>query len=185
MVDFKDKVDFQVHWLPFQLNPQAPGGKGVNKIEMYTKKLGGGWKSWLIRPFFFVVGLREGIRFSMGGNTGNTFDSHRLISLASKQGLQDQVVEELFQNYFEQEKCISDHEVLLAAAQKVGLTGAAEMLESDAERAEVNADLQSYQQTRGIRGVPHFIIQGRITESGAPGAAFFKKVFSEILGGRG
>jgi len=183
MEDFKDKVNFQVHWIPFQLNPDAPSGEGVNKMEMYTKKIGGGWKSWLIRPFFFFAGLREGIKFSMGGNTGNTFDSHRLISLASKQGLQDELVEELFQNYFEQEKCISDHAVLLAAAKKVGLTGAEDMLASDLETASVNADLQSYQQNRGIRGVPHFIIEGRSSESGAPGTASFKQIFRDITSG--
>eukprot|EP00930_Biecheleria_cincta_P050687 TRINITY_DN35877_c0_g1_i1.p1 TRINITY_DN35877_c0_g1~~TRINITY_DN35877_c0_g1_i1.p1 ORF type:complete len:186 (-),score=32.70 TRINITY_DN35877_c0_g1_i1:263-820(-) len=184
MIAFKDEADFQVHWLPFQLNPQAPGGKGVNKMDVYCEKLGGGWKTWLIRPFFFFAGLREGISFSMGGNTGNTFDSHRLISLAAKQGLQDQIVEELFQNYFEQEKCISDHEVLLAAAQKVGLTGAAELLESDAESAEVNADLQKYQRNRGIHSVPHFLIQDRHTISGAYGSGAFKQLFSDIVNGK-
>lgn len=184
MRDFEDKVDFQVSWLPFQLDPDAPGGEGVDKMDMYTKKVGGGWKSWFIRPFFFLLGCKEGISFSMGGNTGNTFDSHRLISSAAKQGLQDAMVEELFQNYFEQEKCISDHGVLLAAAQKVGMTGAMELLAGDAERVEVNTDLRHYQQMKGIRMVPHFIIQEKHDVPGAYGAASFRQLFGDIVEGR-
>merc|ERR1719191_2327023 len=94
------------------------------------------------------VGRQDGIEFSYGGNTGNTFDSHRLISLAGKQGKQDELVEELFHNYFEEEKCISDRTVLLAAAQKVGITDANAMLNSNSEASEVKTDLEAYQQNQ-------------------------------------
>ena len=33
-------LDFDIRWRPFQLNAQAPEGKGVNKLDMYKKKFG-------------------------------------------------------------------------------------------------------------------------------------------------
>lgn len=47
---------------------------------------------------------KEGLSYSMDGLTGNTFNSHRLIAFASRQGpeAQDRVVEELFKAYFTQ-----------------------------------------------------------------------------------
>ena len=45
---------------------------------------------------------KEGLKYSMEGQTGNTLNSHRLIALAGQQGLdkQDKVVEALFRAYF-------------------------------------------------------------------------------------
>jgi predicted DsbA family dithiol-disulfide isomerase len=47
---------------------------------------------------------KEGLSYSMEGLTGNTFNSHRLIAFAGRQGpdVQDRVVEELFKAYFTQ-----------------------------------------------------------------------------------
>jgi predicted DsbA family dithiol-disulfide isomerase len=54
----------------------------------------------------------------MEGNTGPTLDSHRLITFAARHNKQDELVEELFRNYFLEAKTICDKEVLLAAAEK-------------------------------------------------------------------
>lgn len=45
---------------------------------------------------------KEGLNYSMEGQTGSTLNSHRLIALAGQQGLdkQDKVVEALFKAYF-------------------------------------------------------------------------------------
>mmetsp|Transcript_48588 Transcript_48588/g.112601 ORF Transcript_48588/g.112601 Transcript_48588/m.112601 type:complete len:183 (+) Transcript_48588:83-631(+) len=179
MKTYTDKVEFDVRWLPFQLNPKAPGGEGVNKMQMYKEKFGPA-KAESIIPMMVATGKKEGINFSYGGNVGNTYDSHRLINFAAKQGKQDEIVEELFHNYFEEEKCLSDRSILLAAAQKVGLTGAQEMLERGGEAAEVDADLRKYQ-GGGINGVPHFIVDGRYHESGAIEPTAFRRIFEECL----
>jgi len=91
-------VNFDVFWRPFQLNANAPKGKGVNKMEMYLEKFGKARCDAML-PQMIQTGLSVGIRFSYGGFTGNTFDSHRLIWKARKEGgseLQDKVVESLF-----------------------------------------------------------------------------------------
>mmetsp|Transcript_20609 Transcript_20609/g.45112 ORF Transcript_20609/g.45112 Transcript_20609/m.45112 type:complete len:182 (-) Transcript_20609:274-819(-) len=180
MVQFKDKADFDVRWLPFQLNPAAEGGPGVNKLQMYEEKFGPDRVKQMM-PRLIDAGKGDGINFSFGGNTGNTFDSHRLISFAAKQGKQDAMIEELFKNYFEEEKCLSDLEVLTAAAQKCGVEGAEEMLRTGAETEEVKSDLMKYQRGMRISGVPHFIINGQYQESGAQDPSTFASIFSKVL----
>ena len=49
--------------------------------------------------------------------------SHRLIYFAGMKGKQDALVEELFLNYFSEEKFIGDRTILLAAAEKVRVCG--------------------------------------------------------------
>ena len=45
---------------------------------------------------------KEGLNYTMEGQTGNTLNSHRLIAFAGRQGpdVQDRVVEQLFKAYF-------------------------------------------------------------------------------------
>ncbi|CAK0834263.1 unnamed protein product [Prorocentrum cordatum] len=179
MRKFAGKAEFQVTWLPYQLAPYAPGGKGVNKLELYKQKFGDAQTQQMM-PRMMLVGMQDGIHFSYGGNTGNTFDSHRLIALASKQGKQDELVEELFQNYFEQEKCISDCDVLLQAALKVGLIAAEELLNGDANVEEVQAEIQQCEMI-ATRGVPQFVINGRPIAPGAQDVAEFERRFLELL----
>mmetsp|Transcript_91414 Transcript_91414/g.258862 ORF Transcript_91414/g.258862 Transcript_91414/m.258862 type:complete len:181 (-) Transcript_91414:38-580(-) len=179
MGKFSDRADFEVQWHPFQLAPGAPGGKGVNKLEMYKQKFGEQRVKQML-PHMASVGQREGISFSYGGNVGNTFDSHRLISLAGRQGRQDALVEALFRAYFEQERCISDPEVLLDAARSAGVAGAEEALAGDEEAAAVRDELARYQGEMRISGVPHFIIGGR-QESGALESGQFQEIFHKLL----
>merc|ERR1719188_62643 len=173
-------ADFDVRWYPFQLNSRAPGGKGVNKLQMYKQKFGEERVAQML-PRMLEVGKQDGIKFSYGGNTGNTFDSHRLIALAGHQGKQDAMVEELFRNYFEEEKCISDRAVLLAAAKKVGLENAEAALQGEAREvdAEVKAELSKFQ--GGISGVPFFIFDGKFQESGALDSATMQDIFQQVL----
>jgi len=72
-----------------------------------------------------------GIRFSMGGKTGSTVDSQRLLAWClEKYGWQKQneLVEALFLDNFQNERFIGDPTVLLDASKRVGIDDAAEVL---------------------------------------------------------
>eukprot|EP00249_Psilotum_nudum_P009035 c21666_g2_i1 orf=204-629(+) len=102
----KDTYNFEVRWHPFLLNPNAPKA-GIDKMEYYKTKFGEARAALIIdrvKKAFSDIG----IDFKCGGLTGSTLDSHRLIELAGQQGLdkQNALVEELFINYFTQEKYI-------------------------------------------------------------------------------
>ena len=67
-----------------------------------------------------------GVKYSLGGKTGNTLDSHRLATwVKDKHGLkkQDEVMTAMFQAYFSDEKFLGDRGVLVAAAETAGLSG--------------------------------------------------------------
>ena len=53
---------------------------------------------------------KEGLNYTMDGQTGSTLNSHRLIALAGQQGLdkQDKLVETLFKAYFTEVQSFSN-----------------------------------------------------------------------------
>lgn len=172
----KDRYDVEVKWHPFFLNPEAPL-EGVNKMEHYKAKFGAGRMQMIIDRVGGAF-ANLGYKYSMGGKTGSTLESHRLIELAGRQGLEKQnaVVEELFLNFFTQEKYIGDREILVAAAEKVGVEGAREFLEDpQAGLKEVLTEERKFR--RGVSGVPHFVIDGWYQISGAQLPEAFLEAF--------
>lgn len=61
---------------------------------------------------------------------------HRLVWLAGREGIQDALVEALFQSYFTQGKDISDRSILIDIAQRTGLSYAIESLFYSGEGVE-------------------------------------------------
>ena len=184
---FKD-VNFNVLWRPFQLNATAPKGKGVNKMEMYIEKFGKSRMDAML-PQMKETGLKEGINFSYGGYTGNTFDSHRLIWKAKEVGgidLQDKVVESLFKAYFEEEKSMGDLSVLIDCANRVeGMmddVSVKEYLEeSNNGKNETLKELEEYRRVYGVSGVPFFIFNDKYSLSGAQPPDEILSVFKKLV----
>lgn len=179
----KERYDVEVKWHPFFLNPDAPA-EGVNKMEHYKEKFGGG-RMQMILDRVGGAFANLGYKYSMGGMTGSTLDSHRLLQLAGRQSLEKQnaLVEELFLNFFTQEKYIGDREVLVAAAEKVGVAGSREFLEDpQAGLKEVLTEERKFR--RGVSGVPHFVIDGRYQISGAQPPEVFVEAFEVAVKSR-
>lgn len=65
------------------------------------------------------AGKTTGINFNNERRVHNTVRSHRLVRLADEQGKGDDMIEQLFQGYFEEGRNIADVDVLLDLAQKV------------------------------------------------------------------
>lgn len=137
------------------------GKFGPDRVEAINKRL-------------THMGQGEGICFTFQGKVGNTRDAHRLVQLArSKDGgkgsvLQDKLMAALMTSYFEEGGDITNRENLLAAAVKAGLDKgeAQSWLVEGKGGDEVDAEIQEAYQ-RGIRGVPHFIINNKYEIGGA------------------
>ena len=67
------------------------------------------------------AGQATGIKFNNERMVHNTIKSHRLVRLADGQGKGGDMIENLFQGYFEEGRNIADVDVLLELAQKVSL----------------------------------------------------------------
>lgn len=177
-------VDFQVTWRPFFLNPAQDAPKeGEEKMVVYNRKFGAQRVAQML-PRMNQVFSELGIKYSMGGRTGNTVDSHRLITWAGKQGLaqQDKLMEALFDAYFSQEKFLGDRAVLLEAAAQAGLDTAAAAAVVDDPNAflrEVKEEVAQF--SRGVSGVPFFIVGGAVKFSGAQPPEEFEEAFNTVL----
>jgi len=66
------QAEFEVNWRPFELNPDAPK-EGTNKMKMYNEKFGEE-RIKMMLPRMTETFSKLGIKYSMGGDTGNTFD---------------------------------------------------------------------------------------------------------------
>lgn len=176
---FQGQKSFEVRWHPFFLNPDA-SKEGVNKVEMYNQKFGEQRVKQMI-PMMTETFAKEGLKYSMEGQTGSTLNSHRLIALAGQQGLdkQDKVVEALFRAYFTEGQFINDKQVLLKAAQQASVSGAEELLNDEDElKSEVLHEVKTL--AKGVTGVPFFIIDGKHSLSGAQESETFVKMFEKL-----
>jgi predicted DsbA family dithiol-disulfide isomerase len=98
----------------------------------------------------------------------NTFDAHRLIALASSQGLGDEMSERLFRAYFSDGELVSDRRRLSELARDVGVVDAGDLWDGDAYTDVVRADEEMAQEL-GITGVPCFLVDSKFMVSGAQG----------------
>ncbi|KAK4082391.1 uncharacterized protein Triagg1_2203 [Trichoderma aggressivum f. europaeum] len=176
---------FSVKYAPFQLNPDAPRGPGksIDKQGFYVQRFGPE-RTAMIHERLRGVGEAIGINFRFGGRVGNSRDSHRLIHLAKRHGDETElkVVDGLFAAYFENEKDITDHDVLKEVAVGAGIPEAEfkkAIVESDegGEEVDMSAGTARF---RGISGVPDYTIQGKFKLSGAQDAMEFVNVFERV-----
>ena len=165
----KDKLRFSVFWNPFQLNPEMPA-EGVGRKAYREAKFGGPERARQIDERVTGAAANVGLEFHLDRltRTPNTVNAHRLIRMAGQKGVQDAVVEALFEAYFCNGADLGDASKLA----EIGSTGGLDyedvkaMLASDANRKEVLAGDQMARNA-GIQGVPSFALQGHVLFSGA------------------
>lgn len=175
----------KVRWLPFQLNPTMPK-EGISRREYRTKKFGSWERSQELDARVIAVGKDDGIQFAFDRieRTPNTLDTHRVIWLADKEGVQDAVVEALFRAYFIEGQDISNPQVLIDVAAGTGLDRQrAEAVRNGNEGMEAIQEAGAFSQRHRVDGVPFFIVNGEITLSGAQHPDTFLEAFRQAGGG--
>ena len=134
-----------------------------------------------------AVGETEGIRFAFDKieRTPNTVDSHRIIWLADQNGCQDAVVEALFRAYFIEGRDIGKPETIIDVVAEAGLGRQVveEMLNSDGGMGAIATGRELSQQ-HNVDSVPFFIVNKKITLSGAQASEVFLEAF-RLAGGSG
>ncbi|HCF25844.1 MAG TPA: disulfide bond formation protein DsbA [Cyanobacteria bacterium UBA11049] len=178
-----EKSEFYTAWYPFQLNPQMPP-EGMDRKVYRTAKFGSWSKSLKLDAQVVEVGATEGIHFAFDRiqRTPNTLNAHRLVWLAGKEGIQDALVEALFQSYFTQGKDISDRSILIDIAQRTGLSSAnVESLFYSGEGVEAVCQEEEKARQLKIGGVPLFIVNGKFGLSGAQLPNVFIALFEKVM----
>lgn len=177
-------LEVQVGWRPFQLNPDMPA-EGADRKAYLEAKFGGEERARQIYDRIRDAGAEEGVDFDFHRipRTPNTLDSHRLIRWAGAAGVQNDVVERLFQAYFTDGEDIGDRQVLLRIAEEAGMERGlvAELLEQGADLELVMKE-DALARQMGVQGVPCFIIDRKYVVSGAQDPEIFLKAFDMAEG---
>ena len=110
----------------------------------------------------------------------NTRNAHRIIMLAREDGLQMEVAEAFFKAYFTDGVNLSDVQNLLEVAAHAGMdrTKVEQLLESNTGKLEIEM-AEKEMHDLGINSVPLFIIDDRLTISGAQSIDAFTQAFEE------
>jgi predicted DsbA family dithiol-disulfide isomerase len=106
------------------------------------------------------AGRRVRITFNNARRMVNTDDSHRLVELAKELGKQDEMVEKIFQEYFENAVNISDRNALIRIGSEVlgDQMSADQLREFFASDKHADTVAKQLKEIRGVSGVPHFTI---------------------------
>ena len=171
-----DLVDAEIHFQPFELNPDMPP-EGQNVREHVAEKYGSTIEqSKTVREVIRARAADVGFTMAMSEDSRiyNTFDAHRLLHWAGIAGGQLALKTALFEAYFTKGEKLSDPEVLLAAVAAAGLDvdAAREVLSSGRYSREVRA-AEHLWRSRGISSVPAIIFNERFLVSGGQPAETF------------
>jgi predicted DsbA family dithiol-disulfide isomerase len=176
----------EVHWHPFLLDPDADATP-VPLREAYAAKFGGAERTAQMLAQTQAAARAEGLPmdFEQGQVRVTTLPAHRLLWLAGREGVQEQVGEALFHAHFAQGRNLADPQVLAGAAAAGGISAVRvqQLLDSDEGLAEVRAGL-GQAQALGIRSVPTFVINGRYAVQGAQPPEAFAEVLAKVAAER-
>lgn len=173
---------FQIEWHPFQLNPDMPA-EGKDRRQYLEAKFGG--KENAVKIYARVEDAAKSAELEIDFGTiprvPNTLNAHRLIHWAGLEGRQSAVVSALFRAYWRESKDIGDVAVLAEIAGANGLDRAMieRLLASDADAQDIK-DRDAHARSRGVSGVPCFIIANQYVVSGAQPPQVWAQVLDEL-----
>jgi predicted DsbA family dithiol-disulfide isomerase len=179
-----DLVKADIHFQPFELNPHMPP-EGQNIVEHVGEKYGATPEQSAVNRKA-IHDRAASVGFTMKTNENsriyNTFDAHRLLHWAGVVGGQKALKRALFDAYFTDGLSPADHDVLVAAAEKAGLDGAAarQVLTSGQYAQEVR-DAERRWQAAGVNSVPAVVINDRYLISGGQPPEYFEQALRQIV----
>ncbi len=162
--------EVEVVYRSFQLDPHMPKDRTEKQAELLAAKYG--WNLHEVHARQSEIermAAAEGLDLHLiGGETGNTFDAHRLCHLGRELGRGEAIVERFFSAHFTEQRSLFEPGSLTELAIDAGLDPARvrEVLASDAYSDAVIGDGRRARQL-GATGVPFFVIDDRVVISGA------------------
>lgn len=178
-----DSVAVDLHFQPFELNPQMPR-EGQDTVAHLAEK-------YRITPqqvqqnqeAIRARGAAVGFDFGQRNRVYNTFDAHRLLHWAGLegQGRQQALKHVLLRAYFADGADPSAPDVLVRLAAEAGLDAqrARDVLASDAY-AEETRQQERFYLDQGIHAVPAVIINDRYLISGGQPVDVFEQALREV-----
>ena len=187
MAQFSDEANFEIHFRPFELNPNMPLG-GQDAIEHLTEKYGLSVEQVKANQANIrIKALEAGFEFHPEGRKRvyNTFDAHRLLHWAGQEfGLEKQAAlkKELLNTYFCLAVNLDDQKNLLDAVTRSGLDKdrAQEVLDNNEFTKDVREAEARYIDL-GINSVPSIILNDQYLLQGAQPPESFVNAFERLI----
>ncbi len=182
-------VQVEWHFQPFELNPDM-GPEGADAAEYLRAKYGLSDEQLAQnQQNLRARGVAVGFEFGTRKRVWNTFDAHRLLYWAGKEGprgSQRALKHELLSAYHTLGLNPGDREVLLelAATVRLDLFRARAILASDEFAPEVRIAQARWKQA-GIRAVPAVVVNNRHLIEGGQPPELFEQTLRQISGESG
>jgi predicted DsbA family dithiol-disulfide isomerase len=179
-------VDVELHFQPFQLNPQL-GPEGEEVVPYLARKYGTSAEQVVLnQEAIRQRGAAVGFEFRMDRRqrTYNTFDAHRLLHWAGeagRAGAQRRLKHALLRAHFTDGLNPSAPEVLQRCADAAGLDAqaSAKVIASKQYGETVHMAMQHYREL-GIDGVPALIINDRQLIQGGQPPEVFERALRQV-----
>ena len=179
---FPERDNISIKWHSYRLEPDfhPRAKKNAHKIFAEYKKIPID-KARELNNYVIQMAAKTGITFDMENlQWADTLMAHRLLQWARQYRLAEQLEQRLFEAVFCNGENIGSNDTLLAIANEAGLPlrEAKAILNSTAYTEEVRQDIRQ-SQSLGLRGVPFFLVDNKITFSGAVQPNDFLSVLTE------
>lgn len=165
-----DGGDVAVTYRSFELSPDTPVDFEGDEVDFLARHKGMGREQVVaMLEQMTALAADEGLAYDFDAlRHTNTVLAHRLLHLAREHGVQEAMKERLLSAYFVEGRHVGRVEDLADLAAEVGLDRGLVVtaLTGDAYLDDVRAD-QRRAAELGIRGVPFFVLDGRLGVSGA------------------
>ena len=179
---FPERDHIQLEWHSFQLAPDFHPKAGKNAHEVLAEYKGVPVEeAQQMNAYVAETAARAGIVFDMDRmQWANTFHAHRLLQLSKKYGMDHALEQRLFEAVFCNGENIGSTAQLTLIANEIGLPSqeTTMVLNDTAYTEEVRHDIVQ-SQSMGLRGVPFFLVDEKVTFSGAVSVENFLQVISE------
>lgn len=177
------EVDHEIHWHPFELNPNMPP-EGQDIGEHLAEKYGTTPKqSAANRAMMAAHGEELGFDFNFTDDfrMHNTFNTHQLLHWAGEQGCKNDLKQALFTAHFTDGQNLSDDAVLVGIAGEIGLDRVeAKSVLNDQRFANAVRQEQQFWRQQGINSVPAVVFDRRHLVTGAQGVDNFKSILAQL-----
>ena len=170
----------------YELDPKAPMKSGQLQTEDLMRKYGITEEQALesaeeLRSQGEELGLEIHADRAL---VTNTYDAHRVAQLALEKDPQMAMdfAKKLFKLYFTDSEDIGDPNLLIEAAEAIGLDrdSVIEVMVGDVYKQAVKDDIRLGQDV-SLQGVPHFVINEKYAVSGAQAPTTFVRVLTQII----
>ncbi len=173
----------EVHWHPFELNPQLPE-EGEDLQQHLALKYGTTPEdSRKARARLTEMGAQLGFRFNYADDMKmvNTFRAHQLVHWARTQDREHEMTMALFEAFFTKRQNVNDIDVLAETAAGIGLPRDEAMaVLTDARFATAVRSAEHFWLGRGIQGVPAMIFNQKYLVTGAQGVESFTSILRKL-----